>query len=90
MALASPQAQQVKKTLNKWNSQTDKMAEHMRNNCYFISRVETSSTAEGTRQGGGAANQLFVSSYMAAFREGEEGAGVGALMTLRMLPRWAA
>lgn len=51
MALTSPQAQRVKKTLNKWNSQTDKMAERTRNKCYFISWAETSSTAKGARGG---------------------------------------
>lgn len=29
------------------------MAEHMRNNCYFISWAETSSTAEGIGEEGG-------------------------------------
>lgn len=72
MALTSPQAQQVKKTLNKWNSQTDKMAEHMRNNCYFISRVETSSTAEGTWRGGcwGSSQSAFCFKLHGRIREG--------------------
>lgn len=44
-----PSSSASQKTLNKWNRQTDKMAQHMRNFSYFISRAETSSTAAAMR-----------------------------------------
>lgn len=53
----------------------------MRNNCYFISQAETSSTVEGISgwgEDGRATNRLFVLSYKAAFSErGREGGREG-------------
>lgn len=57
----------------------------MRNNCYFISRAETSATTEGMRREGGGERLreqpivgFFVLSYKAAFRKGG-GGGVGGV-----------